>query len=97
MRHGPPNAAGTTSGGGELSPRHQQPRGFVQDILERVGDEAAVYSPLARGASALSDHAWPDGGTPRSGGSLTPAALDASGTPRSPWWVAPQGLLLGWH
>lgn len=84
-------AAGTTSVGGELSPRQQGPpyQGFVESVLDQVGDEAAVYSPLARGASALSDHTWPaggDGGTPRSGGSLAP---DASGAPRSPWWAAP--------
>lgn len=43
--------------------------------MEAVGDEAAIYSPLARGASVLSD-CWlqeQQGG----GGDRTP--------PRSPW------------
>ena len=61
-------------------------------MLEQVGDEAAVYSPLARGASVLSDRGYLEedaGGTPRSVGGPPGAPLvsDGAGTPRSPWWV----------
>lgn len=57
--------------------------------MEEVGDEAAVYSPLARGASVLSERGYLEeggwAGTPRSSRSPTPGADGAGSRPRSPW------------
>ncbi|KAL4858785.1 Zinc finger protein Dzip1 [Chlorella vulgaris] len=45
------------------SPRR---RGYVEKVLDEVGDDAAIYSPLARGASVLSDRGYfSPGATPR--------------------------------
>ena len=68
-------------------------------MLDQVGDEAAIYSPLARGASLLSDRGYLDGGacggaTPRSLASVGPPLVsDGGGTPRSPWCVLRWRLL----
>lgn len=57
-------------------------------MLDQVGDEEAIYSPLARGASVLSERFLEaaGAGTPRAGGGA-PAASDGRATPRSPWLV----------
>lgn len=57
-------------------------------VLEDVGDEAAVYSPLARGASILSDRGYLEGsnlGSPHSSCSPSKALPQGDGacTPRS--------------
>lgn len=57
-------------------------------VLEDVGDEAAVYSPLARGASVLSDRGYLEGsnlGSPHSSCSPSKALPQGDGacTPRS--------------
>lgn len=54
-------------------------------VLEHVGDEAAVYSPLARGASVLSDRGYfEDGlGSPHSSPSKRLLAGEDACTPRS--------------
>lgn len=60
-------------------------------VLDEVGDEAAVYSPLGRGASALLEQGllpgpWGSTSTPRST-SPGPLVSDGGTTPRSPWCV----------
>lgn len=79
--------AGTTSRDAE-EPASPQRRGFVEQVLQQVGDEAAVYSPLACGASVLSQRGYfaADSPSPRS----SPASygshhLMQGGSPRSPW------------
>ncbi|PSC75497.1 zinc finger DZIP1L isoform B [Micractinium conductrix] len=73
----------TASQDAELSPRR---RGFVEQVLDQVGDEAAVYSPLARGASALSDHHGHQGASPApSTGAL---ASEEGGTASSSPWLS---------
>ena len=67
-------------------------------VLDQVGDEAAIYSPLARGASLLSDRGYLDaeaggGATPRSLASNGPLVSDGGGTPRSPWCVVCGGAV----
>ncbi len=60
-------------------------------VLDEVGDEAAVYSPLGKGASAFSKQgllggAWDGASTPRSiASSPGPLVSDGGATPRSPW------------
>ena len=69
-------------------------------VLDQVGDEAAVYSPLARGASLLSDRGYRDGAgggggaTPRSLASNGPLVSDGGATPRSPWCACKAPIVL---
>lgn len=63
----------------------------VLQVLDEVGDDAAIYSPLGRGASALSEQGllagpWDGASTPRSiASSPGPLVSDGGATPRSPW------------
>lgn len=59
-------------------------------VLDQVGDSEAIYSPLARGASVLSDRGYLEegAGTPRSTAAAWPMVSDEAGTPCSPWWVS---------
>ncbi|EFN55152.1 hypothetical protein CHLNCDRAFT_52479 [Chlorella variabilis] len=70
-------------------------RGYVEQVLDEVGDEDATYSPLGRGASVLSDRGYLDGDMPRSTASWGPAVPDSAGAPRSPWALTHERVFFG--